>query len=136
MRTAVRWVSSLTSSARPGPSSPQQAQRSNAEAIQSAEAPFREESNGPAPHTSLAQESTVNPGTRLEASTAPLQTSSCPVVGQLLHEKRATLPTISEEGNCSDCQGPAEDLQGLSAVGNATSAEATSNGITPEQVQP
>ena len=128
MRGAVRWVYSLASSATPGPSRPQQAQQPKAEALTSVDGTFRDESNEHAP-PSLAQESVVNPGTRLNGA-AEFQTSSCPVFGQLGHERQATLPTISEEvigqdrqSSADDLPSISEDLQGLPAVGNDTSAE-------------
>ena len=132
MRTVARWFASRTSSARPGSSRPQQAINTDSETGDD-EAVFRDESG---PQTSNRQESTVHPGTRLEAGVAQLQTSSCPIVGQLSHERQATLPTISEEGNPNDRQSTPQDLQSPSPVGKQTtrSVEVTSKGSNPEKV--
>lgn len=133
MRTAVRWVFSLTSSARPDTSSLQQA----SEATSSIETLKAGSSRLP-PHARHGQESTVNPGTRLEASAAQLQAASCPVIGQLSQEGQATLPTVSKEGSSSVRQSSAEDLpsaaEDLQLVGKQTGVEATPKGTNPVQV--
>lgn len=136
MRTAVQWVLSLTSSARPSTSGPRQAAQNLSEPNENVET-FRDKSRGPAPLASHGQESTVNPGT--EATGDHLQTSSCPVVGQLGNGRQAILPTFSEEGSSNyrqshaeDLQSIPEDVQSLSPVDKQASAEV--QGSTPEEV--